>query len=156
MDETFSPAVLKGFQSLWLVSSLPNRLKLLEFPVTTKASLFGHRFLQKKGLDRVTHCSFTTLPVSQAATLQILTLQDVPVDDSEKKVKRVLRSTSVASATPRPKTRRPRDSPESPGIVQTCLPGFPSLKAEKNGKESFLFEETSSARKCQSTTSTTW
>ena len=61
------------------------------------------------------------------AALQILTLQDVPVDGSEKRVKHVLQPMSVASATPRPKTRRPRDSPESPGIVQTCLPGFPSL-----------------------------
>ena len=46
------------------------------------------------------------------------------------------------------------DSSQSPGIMQTCLPGFPSLEAEKTGKESLPFEETSSARKCQSTTST--
>ena len=38
----------------------------------------------------------------------------------------------------------------------TCLPGFPSMQAEKMGKESLPFEETSPARKCQSTTSTTW
>ena len=36
MDETYSSAVLKGFQSLWLVSSLSNRLTLLEFQATAK------------------------------------------------------------------------------------------------------------------------
>ena len=71
-------------------------------------------------------------------------------------VKNVLPSTSVASATTRPKTRRPRDYPESPGIMQTSLPGFHSLQAEKKtGKESLSSEEASS-RKSQSTTSTTW
>ena len=88
MDERFSPAVLKGFQFSWLDSSLPNRLKLLEFQVTRKASLVDHRFLPKESTGSrdtlLVHNAAILTGVYEAA-LQFLTLQDVPVDGSEKK-----------------------------------------------------------------------
>ena len=87
-DETFSPGVLKGFQSLWLVSSLLNRLKLLEFQVTTKASVFGHRFLPKESTGSrdtlLVHNAAILAGVYEAA-LRIWTLQEVPVNGSEKR-----------------------------------------------------------------------
>ena len=119
-----------GFQSLFLISSLPNRLKLLEFQVTTKASLVVHRFLPKEstGSPDTLLVHIAAIPAGvYEATLPILTLQDVPVFGFEKKVKHILPSTSVASATPRPKTCRPRDSPERFSVNTFNSTGWISL-----------------------------
>ena len=82
------PAVLKRFQSLWLVSSLPNRLKLLEFQVNTKASLVDHRFLPKQSTgsrDTLLVHNVAILTGVYEAALQILTLQAVSVDGSDER-----------------------------------------------------------------------
>ena len=112
-----------------------------------KTSLVGHRFFPKESTRwrdtlLVHNAAIRNLAGVYEAALHILTLQDFPVDGAEKEGETYSPNHErEASATPRPKTRRPRGSeaPESLIIMQTCLRGFPSLgRKKKQARKVFL------------------
>ena len=159
MDETLSSAVLKGFQSLWLVYPLSNRLTLLDFQATakTRSSFCPER---KHWID-ILIATWHTPRSQRCHSCKALRSSSPNFHCARrsrrwlrKKVQHILLPTIVASATPWPKTCRPRNSPESPSIMQTCFPGFPPLQTEETARKDLLKKNIST--KCQSTTSTTW
>ena len=145
VDETFSRAVLKGFQSLQLVSSLSNRLKLLEFQATakTRSSFCPERALDRHFDRHVAHCSFTTLPFSQSSTKQLSKFSlcktfplmapkkgETYSPTNERGICNSL-TENLSSARLSWKSRHHAN----------LSPRLPSIADRRNGKESLFFEE---------------